>query len=207
MPKIQGYESHAIEYDQWFTDNPEIRNAEIKAIKSLLPIGQGIEIGAGSGQFTLPLQIDTGIEPSPAMRNLAKAKGIDLIDGVAESLPIENGHFDFAIFITSTCFLDDPLKAYQEAARVTKDNGKILIAFLEKNSELGRAYEKHKANSPFYCDATFYSYTDIESFLKQAGYKNFKSVQTVLPENESQQTNDVLPGHGQGAFVVINAEK
>ena len=207
MPKIQGYESHAVEYDQWFTENPEIRNAEIKAIKTLLPLGKGIEIGAGSGQFTLPLQIDTGIEPSPAMRNLAKAKGIDLIDGVAENLPIEDGQYDFAIFITSTCFLDSPLKAYQEAARVTKDNGKIIIAFLEKNSELGKVYEEHKADSPFYCDATFYSYADIESLLSQAGYKNFKSMQTVLPENESQKTNDVLAGHDQGAFVVISAEK
>jgi len=207
MPKIQGYESHAVEYDQWFTDNPQIRNAEIKAIKSLLPAGKGIEIGAGSGQFTQPLKIDTGIEPSSAMRELAKAKGLSLMDGVAENLPIEDAQFDFAIFITSTCFLDNPLKAYKEAARVTKKDGKILIAFLEKNSELGKVYEEHKADSPFYCDATFYSFADIESFLKQAGYKHFKSVQTVLPENELQQTNDILPGHDQGAFVVICAEK
>ncbi|MDX1352384.1 MAG: class I SAM-dependent methyltransferase [Thiomicrorhabdus sp.] len=207
MPKTQGYESHATSYDEWFDENPEIYQAEIEAIKRLLPQGKGIEIGAGSGRFTAPLSIDTGIEPALAMREQAKSRGLSLIEGVAEKLPITDKQFDFAIFITSTCFLDNPLKAYQEAARVTKDNGKIVIAFLEKNSELGKVYEEHKADSPFYCDATFYSYEEIESFLTQAGYKNFKSMQTVLPEKESQKTNDILPGHEQGAFVVISAEK
>lgn len=207
MAKTQGYESHATTYDEWFDENPDIYQAEIAAIKTLLPHGKGIEIGAGSGRFTAPLKIDTGIEPALAMREQAKLRGLSLMDGVAEKLPITDNKFDFTIFITSTCFLDDPLKAYQEAARVTKDNGKIIIAFLEKNSELGKKYEAHKADSPFYCDATFYSYQEIKSWLTQAGYKNFKSAQTVLPANNHQNTHDILPGHDQGAFVVIYAEK
>ncbi|GAB6070670.1 class I SAM-dependent methyltransferase [Thiomicrorhabdus hydrogeniphila] len=207
MPKTQGYESHATAYDEWFDENPAIYQAEIAAITQLLPEGKGIEIGAGSGRFTAPLNIDTGIEPALAMRDQAKTRGLSLIDGVAEALPIDDQQFDFAIFITSTCFLDNPLKAYQEAARVTKDNGKIVIAFLEKNSPLGKMYEEHKHNSPFYCDATFYTYTDIKGFLHQAGYKNLKSVQTVLPETDNQKTTHILPGHDLGAFVVICAEK
>jgi len=207
MTKMQGYETHATTYDEWFDENPAIYQAEIKAIQELLPKGKGIEIGAGSGRFTAPLNIDTGIEPAQAMRNQAKTRGLSFIDGVAEALPIDDQQFDFAIFITSTCFLDNPLKAYQEAARVTKDNGKIVIAFLEKNSPLGKMYEEHKHNSPFYCDATFYTYTDIEGFLHQAGYKNLKSVQTVLPETDNQKTTHILPGHDLGAFVVICAEK
>ena len=207
MPNTQGYESHANEYEQWFEDNPEIYQAEIKAIKQLLPKGKGIEIGAGSGLFNAPLAIDTGIEPAKAMRDIATKRGLSFIEGVAESLPIEDKSYDFAAFITSSCFLDNPQVAYQEANRVLKDNGSILIAFLEKNSELGKMYEAHKHESPFYCDATFYSYQQITEFLSQAGFSNFTSVQTVLPERSKHASTDVLDGHDQGAFVAIKADK
>ncbi len=207
MPKTKGYESHAEGYDQWFDENPDIYQAEIEAIKSVLPQGKGLEIGAGSGRFTAPLNIDTGVEPAAAMRLIAQQRGLNIISGVAEALPIEDQSFDFAVFITSTCFLDSPTIAYQEAARVLKPGGSIIIAFIEKNSELGKSYEKHKHENPFYCDATFYSYAEIQCFLEQAGFTHFQSVQTVLPENNSEnKTNDIIPGHEQGAFVVVRAE-
>jgi len=208
MPKTSGYESHADTYDQWFDENPEIYQAEVKAIQSLLPSGKGIEIGAGSGRFTAPLNIDTGVEPAAAMREIATKRGLNIITGVAESLPIEDNSYDFAIFITSTCFLDNPTIAYQEAARVIKNSGSIIIAFLEKNSELGKVYEEHKHDNPFYCDATFYSYGEIVSYLKQAGFDEFQSVQTVLPESQDKyKINDIIPGHDLGAFIVLKAEK
>jgi len=207
MPNIQGYESHASEYEQWFQENSEIYQAELKAIKRLLPNGKGVEIGAGSGLFSAPLAIETGIEPSAAMRDIAATRGLNFIEGVAESLPFEDQSYDFAIFITSTCFLDNPQQAYKEAHRVIKSNGSIIIAFLEKNSELGKVYEAHKSESPFYCDATFYSYQQITDFLSQAGFGNFYSVQTVLPESSKRNNTDVLEGHDQGAFVVIKADK
>ena len=207
MPKTQSYETHVEKYDQWFDDNPKTYHTEIDAIQRLLPQGKGLEIGAGSGRFTAPLKIDTGIEPAKAMREAALMRGVNMIDGVAESLPFDDNTYDYAIFITSTCFLDNPQQAYQEAARVVKENGSILIAFLEKNSELGKVYEAHKHDSPFYCDATFYSYQEITVLLQNVGFKHFSSVQTVLPENSNQNTNDILTGHDQGAFVVIKADK
>ncbi|MBO1923554.1 class I SAM-dependent methyltransferase [Thiomicrorhabdus sp. 6S3-12] len=208
MPKTQGYESHADTYDQWFDENPHAYQAEIAAIKQLLPQGKGIEIGAGSGRFTKPLAIDTGVEPAKAMRERARQeRDLEMIEGVAEALPFAEGLFDFAAFITSTCFLDDPAKAYKEAARVTKENGSIVVAYLERNSELGQVYEKHKHESPFYCDATFYTFEEIESMLTQAGFANIQSVQTVLPETSGHDTNDILPGHDKGTFIVVKAEK
>lgn len=207
MPKIEGYESHAEEYEQWFNEHPAIYQAEIKAIQQLLPLGKGIEIGAGSGLFMAPLGTDTGIEPSAAMRQIAQQRGLTLINGVAEALPIKEAIYDYALFITSTCFLDDPVLAYQEAARVTKPKGTIIIAFLEKNSHLGQTYQIHKDKSPFYCDATFYSFEEITSMLEQAGFENFKSVQTVLDPSHPQPATTILPGHDQGAFIVVRAEK
>ncbi|MEA1988691.1 MAG: class I SAM-dependent methyltransferase [Pseudomonadota bacterium] len=207
MPKTQGYENNAQHYDDWFDKNPEVYQAEIAAIKQLLPEGKGVEIGAGSGRFTQPLNIHTGVEPAQKMREIALKRELNVIEGVAESLPLADKTFDFATFITSTCFLDNPQLAYQEAFRVIKDQGSIIIAFLEKDSEMGKAYEAHKHNDPLFCDATFYSYDQIESMLKQAGFSQFKTVQTVLPESETHKTTDILNGHDQGTFVIVRAEK
>jgi SAM-dependent methyltransferase len=207
MPKTQGYEAHANDYDAWFDKNPDLYQAEIAAIKQLLPSGKGIEIGAGSGRFTQPLEIDTGVEPAEKMRQIAQQRGLNVVAGVAEALPVEDQTYDFAIFITSTCFLDNPQLAYQEAARAVKDKGAVVVAFLEKNSELGRMYEAHKHNDPLFCDATFYSYTQIEAMLRKAGFNHFETRQTVLPESKTQKTTDILTGHDQGAFVVVRAHK
>lgn len=208
MPKTNGYESHAETYDQWFDENPELYQAEILAIRKLLPTGKGIEIGAGSGRFTAPLNIDTGIEPAKAMRErAAKERGLSMVEGVAENLPVSDQSYDFAIFITSTCFLDNPVEAYREAYRVLKSEGSILVAFLEKDSHLGKIYEEHKQDSPFYCDATFYNYAQIASFLEKAGFTKLRSMQTILPEKDAQNAADILSGHDKGAFVVIRAEK
>ncbi|WP_028486968.1 class I SAM-dependent methyltransferase [Thiomicrorhabdus chilensis] len=207
MPKTKGYEAHAQHYDAWFDKNPDIYQAEIAAIKQLLPSGKGIEIGAGSGRFTQPLEIDTGVEPAEKMREIAQQRGLNVMAGVAEALPVDNDSYDFAIFVTSTCFLDDPQLAYEEAFRVVKKQGAIVIAFLEKNSELGKVYEEHKHNDPLFCDATFYSYAEIESMLKKAGFDHFKSMQTILPESKDHKPTDILVGHDSGAFVVVRADK
>lgn len=207
MPNTQGYEQHAHDYEQWFEENPELYQAEIKAIQQLLPEGKGIEIGAGSGRFTVPLQIDTGVEPADAMRQISLKKGLNVIEGVAENLPIDDDSFDFALFVTSTCFLDSPVKAYQEAYRVTKETGAIVVAFLEKNSELGKLYEKHKHDPPLFAQATFYGFDEICHFLTQADFSGFKTIQTALPESSGHQSSKILPGHDLGTFVVVLAEK
>lgn len=207
MPNTQGYEKHATEYEQWFEDNPDVYQAEINAIKRLQPKGTGVEIGSGTGRFTAPLKISLGIEPAKAMRKRAEERGVNAVHGVAENLPLEDQSYDYAMFITSTCFLDDPQQAYVEAARILKPKGSIVVAFLEKDSELGKIYEQHKHESPFYKDATFYSYAEVTDFLEKAGFSQFQSVQTVLPESAERRHTDILPGHELGTFVVVRAEK
>lgn len=207
MPNTKGYEAHAQHYDDWFDKHPDIYQAEIDAITQLLPSGKGIEIGAGSGRFTQPLGIEAGIEPAEKMREIAQQRGLNVMAGVAEALPVENNTYDFAIFVTSTCFLDNPQLAYEEAFRVVKKQGSIVVAFLEKNSELGKSYEEHKHDDPLFCDATFYCYDEIESMLKKAGFGHFKSVQTILPESKDHKVTDILEGHDSGAFVVVRADK
>ncbi len=96
------YNQFAKEYDQWFDKHANLYQSELLAMKQALPSkGTGIEMGAGSGRFSAPLQIKFGVEPSNSMSAIAKQRGVKIISGVAEKLPIENQSFDFATMVTA----------------------------------------------------------------------------------------------------------
>jgi hypothetical protein len=87
-----------------------------------------------------------------------------------------------------------------------KPNGEIILAIIDKNSELGRKYEKGKTSSKFYSDAHFHSTEELTAFLQQSRFQNFQYWQTLtgLKENEIEKPEK---GYGQGSFVVIKANK
>ena len=183
MVKIESFEAYAIEYEVWYDKHRLIYELELEAVKALLPRkGVGIEIGVGTGRFALPLGIMVGVDPSSAMRKIAQAKGIHVIDGVAEVLPIPDKEYDFVLFVTTICFLDYPEQAFREAYRILKPGGSIVIGFIDKNSPVGQSYEKHKQESRFYKDAIFHSADEIVSCLQDAGFKDFSFVQTIFQQ-------------------------
>ena len=126
MPKVDVFEENSAAYEAWFDLNPFAYQSELRAIKELLPEkGRGVEIGVGSGQFAKPLGIEIGIEPSFKMAELARSKGIHVIDAVAESLPFDDHEFDFVLLVTTICFVDDPVLAFKEIRRILKPGGDI----------------------------------------------------------------------------------
>jgi len=76
---VRVFDEHALEYDRWFDRQPDIYQAEVRALQTFVPpVGIGIEVGVGTGRFALPLGINLGVEPSTQMARLARA---------AETLP------------------------------------------------------------------------------------------------------------------------
>jgi len=209
MPKIEAYDQHAAEYDAWFDKNESIYRSELQVVRSLLPTsGRGVEIGVGTGRFAQPLGITIGVEPSLAMRAIAEKRGITVYDAVAEALPFSDGQFDFALMVTTLCFLDDVGKAFREAHRFIKPHGSLIVAFIDKNSPLGKLYEQKKQSSVFYRDATFYSVDEVVDYLREAQFNRFTFKQTVFPDlNDTQDIQPVKEGYGEGSFVVVKGIK
>jgi ubiquinone/menaquinone biosynthesis C-methylase UbiE len=207
MPKTESFDKHSKRYDDWFEDNRHAYLSELKAVRHFIPEkGNGLEIGVGSGKFAEPLRIKTGIDPSRKMRELAKERGLDVYDAVAEALPFEDNSFDYALMVTSVCFLDDIGKAFEEVKRVLKANGLFIIGFVDSESPLGRIYEKNKHKNVFYRDAVFYSTGEIMGILDKAGFAGIETVQTVfgaLSEIGSEQ--DFKTGYGEGGFVAVKS--
>lgn len=83
-----------------------IYESELNAIKSFIPSGlYGVEIGIGTGRFAVPLGVRVGIEPANNMAEIARSHGINVLDGIAENLPLDSGEFDFVLMVTVICFL------------------------------------------------------------------------------------------------------
>ena len=73
------FDQHAQEYDRWFDENERTIQAEVNALRQVLPqSGTGIEIGAGTGRFFIPLAINLGVEPSKAMARIAHQRGLSI---------------------------------------------------------------------------------------------------------------------------------
>lgn len=206
MTDVTPFEAGAAEYDAWFARHPDLYRAELAAVRSLLPTGgSGVEIGVGTGRFAAPLGIAAGVEPSPAMAAQARRRGIEVHEGVAESLPFADGSLDYAVMVTVVCFLDDVVRAFREVFRVLKPAGSLIVAFIDRESPMGRQYQMRKDQSRFYREATFYSAGEIEEFLREAGFCGFDYRQTLSADTTSAQ--NVIEGHGRGGFVVIRGHK
>ena len=209
MARIEPFERFTSEYEDWFEKNHFVYVSELGAVRAQLPEkGKGIEIGVGTGRFASPLGIELGLEPSARMRRIAEERGIQVVEGVAEDLPFADARFDFALMVTTICFVDDIDVAFREVRRVLKNAGRFIIGFIDKSSALGKLYEKGKSENEFYRSATFYSVDEIISHLKRADFGHFNFAQTIFHRlNEIREIEPVVNGHGEGSFVVISAEK
>lgn len=205
MAKITPFEDFSEIYDDWFEKNKEKYAAELLALRCFIPANaQGLEVGVGSGKFASPLGIKTGVEPSPKMADKARKLGIHVLPGIAENLPILNSTFDFVLMVTTICFVDDLKKSFQEAFRVLKKDGFILIGFIDKDSELGKVYRTNKVKSHFYNIAEFFSTQEVISCLSESGFGDFEIKQTIFSEKDTQRIED---GFGSGSFVAIKGLK
>ncbi len=209
MAKIECFKENYNQYEDWFDKNKYVYQSELKAVKHFIPSnGTGMEVGIGSGKFAEPLGIKMGIEPSPEMRKLAEKRGLEVIEGIAESLPFKDMSYDYVLMVTTICFVDDIEKSFQEVKRVLKLGGKFIIGFVDRESPLGRVYVEHKNENVFYKDAIFYSAEDVLSLLKTDGFINIEIIQTVFGEMKMiNEIQDFHEGYGEGGFVVISAEK
>ena len=206
MPKTAPFNNHSDAYDQWFDNNREIYEAELEAIRRLLPGpgAQGLEVGVGSGKFAAPLGIRVGVEPSENMALRARKLGIKVYPGVAENLPFPDGRFDFALMVTTICFVDDVEKSFREVYRVLKPGGCLIVGFVDKSSALGRLYEERREQSKFYKEATFFSTQQVLAYLGIAGFRTAEINQTLIP---GMSTKTIQDGFGKGAFVAMKSSR
>jgi ubiquinone/menaquinone biosynthesis C-methylase UbiE len=201
------FERHYKKYDAWYDKHKFAYLSELEAIKRVLPQkGKGLEIGVGTARFAAPLGIRYGIDPSKKMLEIAKKRGVDVRLGNGEKLPFGNLTFDYIAIIITLCFVKDPLKVLKEARRVLKRSGKIIIGIIDKDSFLGKFYQRKK--SIFYKQARFFTFEEVTRLLRGIGFIRFSCYQTLfkLPD-KIDSIEKPKRGFSKGGFVVISGEK
>ena len=201
------FDNLATKYDEWFDKNEFIYLTELEALRKLVPAnGKGLEVGVGTGRFAVPLNISVGIDPSFEMLKIAEERGVDIVSGEGENLPFKDNEFDYVLLMVTLCFVKNPQKVIRESKRVTKNGGKIVVGIIDKESDLGKFYQKK--DTLFYTVAKFYTVKECIKLLKKNRFKNIVSYQTIfkLP-GEINEIEQIKVGYGEGGFVVISGEK
>ena len=127
--------------------NLSMRNKHLSAYRDrVVPAATGrvLEVGIGSGlnlpRYSRHVQQVIGLEPSPKLLNMARSVGrqsfpVDLIEGSAEEIPLENASVDTIVTTWTLCTIPDASHALNEMRRVLKPGGRLLFV------EHGRAPE------------------------------------------------------------------
>ena len=209
MARTEPFDKYLNEYEEWFIEHRFVYESELEAVRHFIPKNKkGIEIGIGTGRFALPFGIKEGVEPSASMRKFAVQKGLTVYEGTAEEIPLPNESYDFALMVTTICFVDDIGKAFKEVKRILKLGGNFIIGLVDKKSNLGKVYEKMKEQNKFYRIATFYSVDEVKDYLGSNGFKDIEIIQTVFGElSNIKSIQHFKKGYGEGGFVVICATR
>ncbi|MHA6632051.1 class I SAM-dependent methyltransferase [Pseudonocardia sichuanensis] len=99
--------------------------------------GEVVEIGAGSGgnfpHYPSTVSRVVAVEPEPRLREVAARAGadapveIDVVDGLADRLPVADHSVDVAVFCLVLCSVPDPAAALAEARRVLRPDGQLRV--------------------------------------------------------------------------------
>ncbi|MFW6375779.1 MAG: methyltransferase, partial [Thermoplasmatota archaeon] len=77
----------------------------------------------------------------------------------------------------------------------------------DKDSNLGRVYQKKKEDNIFYKESEFYSTDEVKSLLKRIGFNDIKIVQTLFDKlDDFDHIDDVREGFGEGGFIAVKAK-
>jgi ubiquinone/menaquinone biosynthesis C-methylase UbiE len=196
------------EYDEWYESHQAIYRSQIKALKKIIPPGQGLEIGVGTGRSASPLSVQFGLDPSFNMLKLARQRNIKVVQGYGEDLPFKNETFNFVTIVYTIELVDDPLHCLREAVRTLKKRGALILGILDRKSSWGKFYEQKKTQSKYYKFFRFFSPEEILQIFKDIPVEFKETVQTLFhAPPDIQKIEEPRKGYGQGGFVVLKAVK
>ena len=207
------FDSLASEYDTWFErEGKSIFAIEVHACQEILPLLQKpwLEVGVGSGRFAQALGIETGLDPSIKLLDMARNRHICVFLGKGENTPLRDELFGAVFLIVTLCFVDSPLKVLKEAYRLLEGNGKIVLGLVLRESPWGRFYQGRKEKGHrFYKYATFYSYAEVAGLLGQASFSIEKVLSTLFqkPGEVERMESPQESFSSDAGFTVILARK
>lgn len=210
---ILDFDSLASAYDAWFEEEGKpIFAIEVRAFQEVLPLlpRPWLEVGVGSGRFAQALGIETGIDPSIRLLELARSRGVSGFPARGEDQFFDEETFGTVFVIVTLCFVESPLGVMREVSRILKAGGKVVLGLVLRDSPWGRFYiMKKREGHRFYKHANFYSNSEVKSLLEEAGFAIEKVVSTLFQKpGEVMEMESPQQGFSADAgFTIVVAGK
>jgi ubiquinone/menaquinone biosynthesis C-methylase UbiE len=166
------FDRNAEEFDAWFRRNGRVYLSELNALKAAGPTGRILDLGVGSGVFASRIGVHLGVDVSRNMLEISRKRGLRVLQADVKNLPIRDDSFDSVIVSFTICFADDALAMLNEAFRVLREKGRLVLGEITLDSEWGRAYSiEGKKGHRFYGKARFFTLRETLSLLSKSGFR------------------------------------
>jgi SAM-dependent methyltransferase len=204
----EGYTRWAVTYDRplrlFGIEEPPLRR-----VLDALPPGEVLDAACGTGRWASYLaergHVVTGVDQSPAMLDLARAKLPDarFLHGDLNRLPLDDASVDAAVCALSLVHVTDLTTAIGELARVVRPGGRVVVSdvhpFLvmlgwqaQFPTDHGRAYMRLHAHLP----------SDYVTAALGAGLAVRSSAEPRLTVDAvATPTADLIPDANRAAYV------
>lgn len=231
---IKGFDQYAKEYDFWFLDNENVLESEARLVASVCLGGKNIlSIGCGSGLFEkilrehFDINITEGVEPSSSMAEIARHRGMNVIEATAEEFDYPAGKYDTILFNGCPSYITDLDKVVRKVYDALPEGGRIILIDVPKESSYGLLYNLAKSvgtwdhpllegtfpRNPYPIQlvnaASWRTTAEKTELLEKAGFRNLKYAQTLttLPLYSNDKPEEPSEGHDKGDYVAITAYK
>lgn len=228
------FDEYAETYDAWFLKNRNVLASELLLLRHFLTdSGKTLSVGCGSGLFEERLRIEHGIEighgvePAEGMAEIAKKRGLKVERGTAESLPHAPEEFDTVLLNGIPSYVNDLRMAFQEAHRVLRPGGHIVVVDVPAESSYGLLYRlaalvgtwedeslariapPHPYPMEFAAAAIWRTTEEKADLLKDVGFVDLEFAQTLTrhPKFSDDTVEEPVEGFDQGDYVAVRGRK
>lgn len=228
--KNNSFDKYAPEYDSWFMKNLNVLHSEVKLVAWFLKdAGDIFSVGCGTGLFEQILageygiSIKQGLEPSGGMAEIARKRGMEVEITDIETADLGIDKYDAVLFNGTPGYINDLPGAITKAYRAVKNEGRVVVIDIPKESSYGVLYNLAKLadtwEHPFLKDifpvdpypiefvrtANWRTTSEKIQILTEAGFTNLSFAQTLTrhPVYSNNAVEDPVPGYDKGDYVAI----
>jgi len=229
------FDDYSDAYDAWFQRNQAILESELRLVAQVLgkTPGKTLSVGCGTGLFEQLLKsqygisVTDGLEPSAPMGEIARKRGMTVVEASAEKMPFDDCCFNTVMFNGSPGYIADLDAATGEAYRLLKPQGRVLLIDVPAESSYGILYRLGGAYGTWEDDrlrgvlpkepypvelaggANWRPTQDKIDSARKAGFTDLSFAQTLTrhPCFSDTTPQDPIPGYESGDYVAVTGVK